>query len=135
MTFNSENKIFNQIAKSRDPNKSLKELGEKLEWASSELISESKLLIVIENFMNRIYKNIKKDNKFPNITEQQMRTFLKMLAEAKNLNYHKKQKTLNPELFEMARALGEKMITFSGKLKTISIPLIVLAEAINNLPN
>ncbi len=135
MEFTTENNEFNKIAKSCDPNKSIKELGEELECASSELISESKLLIVVENFLNKIYRNIKKDNKFQNITGHQMQTFLKMLAEAKNLNYHKKQNQLNPELFEMARALGEKMIKFSGKLKTISIPLIILAQTIDNLPS
>ena len=135
MAFTSENNAFNKILKAEDLNKSIKELGEELEFASSDLISDSQLLNVIEVFLNKIYRSIKKDNKFKEITEVQMQTFQKMLSEIKNLNYHKKQKTLTPELFEMARALGERMTLFSGKLKAISIPLITLAQTIDILSN
>jgi len=135
MAFTSENNAFNKILKAEDLNKSIKELGEELEFASSDLISDSQLLNVIEVFLNKIYRSIKKDNKFEEITEVQMQTFQKILSETKNLNYHKKQKTRTPELFEMARALGERMTLFSGKLKAISIPLITLAQTIDILSN
>ncbi|HHH52706.1 MAG TPA: hypothetical protein ENK91_03540 [Bacteroidetes bacterium] len=119
-----------EILKNPDSNQVLKVLGEKLEFADFELISETRILIQVENFLNKIYRHIKKDGKYENITERQMKSLKKMIAEAKTLNYYLNKEKPTPEHFEMAQNLGEKMVQFSGKLKSIAIPLAFIAQGV-----